>query len=484
VEIIISNMPASNINDLIMIPAYEQAKLVARREVSPVELCEAVIERIEKLDHRIGAFITVASEQALEAARASESRATSDNLLGPLDGVPVGIKDIEATAGIRTTLGSCAFEDTVPDFDSIVVERVRAAGMIVIGKTNTPEIAIHMGTVTDNDVRGPCRNPWDLTRTTAGSSGGSAAAIAADMTQIAIGSDGGGSIRIPASFCGVFGLKPSNGRVPRARGLGRPDPNQFSQSGPMANEVRDAALLLQAISGPHPADPQQQLRSKPPNFTAGIGENLKGLRVGFSSDLGYGAVDPQVLDQVVSGLSTFEMLGANVEESGIILGNDLADSFWKIFGANAYVQYGHLLTEGAGLLTEGVEEVLSRGREIAGHEYATALRTVADLRMKIDALFERFDIFVTPTTSVTAFEPGQRPSEVAGMTVDSAYGVFPFTYIFNMTGHPAASVPCGFVDGLPVGMQIVGRFGDERMVLRASAAFEGARSWRNIRPSL
>jgi Asp-tRNA(Asn)/Glu-tRNA(Gln) amidotransferase A subunit family amidase len=484
VEIIISNMPASNINDLIMIPAYEQAKLVARREVSPVELCEAVIERIEKLDHRIGAFITVASEQALEAARASESRATSDNLLGPLDGVPVGIKDIEATAGIRTTVGSCAFEDTVPDFDSIVVERVRAAGMIVIGKTNTPEIAIHMGTVTDNDVRGPCRNPWDLTRTTAGSSGGSAAAIAADMTQIAIGSDGGGSIRIPASFCGVFGLKPSNGRVPRARGLGRPDPNQFSQSGPMANEVRDAALLLQAISGPHPADPQQQLRSKPPNFTAGIGENLKGLRVGFSSDLGYGAVDPQVLDQVVSGLSTFEMLGANVEESGIILGNDLADSFWKIFGANAYVQYGHLLTEGAGLLTEGVEEVLSRGREIAGHEYATALRTVADLRMKIDALFERFDIFVTPTTSVTAFEPGQRPSEVAGMTVDSAYGVFPFTYIFNMTGHPAASVPCGFVDGLPVGMQIVGRFGDERMVLRASAAFEGARSWRNIRPSL
>jgi len=477
-------MPASNINDLIMIPAYEQAKLVARREVSPVELCEAVIERIEKLDHRIGAFITVASEQALEAARASESRATSDNLLGPLDGVPVGIKDIEATAGIRTTVGSCAFEDTVPDFDSIVVERVRAAGMIVIGKTNTPEIAIHMGTVTDNDVRGPCRNPWDLTRTTAGSSGGSAAAIAADMTQIAIGSDGGGSIRIPASFCGVFGLKPSNGRVPRARGLGRPDPNQFSQSGPMANEVRDAALLLQAISGPHPADPQQQLRSKPPNFTAGIGENLKGLRVGFSSDLGYGAVDPQVLDQVVSGLSTFEMLGANVEESGIILGNDLADSFWKIFGANAYVQYGHLLTEGAGLLTEGVEEVLSRGREIAGHEYATALRTVADLRMKIDALFERFDIFVTPTTSVTAFEPGQRPSEVAGMTVDSAYGVFPFTYIFNMTGHPAASVPCGFVDGLPVGMQIVGRFGDERMVLRASAAFEGARSWRNIRPSL
>lgn len=476
-------MPASNISDLIMIPAYEQSNLVARREVSPVELCEAAIERIEKLDHKVGAFITVASEQALEAARSAESRAISDNLLGPLDGVPIGIKDIEATAGIRTTVGSRVFEDTVPDFDSIVVERVRAAGMVIVGKTNTPEIAIHMGTVTDNNVRGQCRNPWDLNRTTAGSSGGSAAAIAADMTQIGIGSDGGGSIRIPASFCGVFGLKPSNGRVPRARGLGRPDPNQFSQSGPMANDVRDAALLLQAISGPHPEDPQQLLRSKPPNFSAGIGENLRGLRVGFSSDLGYGAVDPQVLEQVISGLSTFEKLGANVEESEIILESDLADSFWKIFGANAYVQYGHLLADHAGLLTEGVEEVLSRGREITGHEYATALRKVADLRMKIDVLFERFDIFVTPTTSVTAFEPGKRPSEVAGMKVDSAYGIFPFTYIFNMTGHPAASVPCGFVDGLPVGMQIAGRLGDERVVLRASAAFEEARPWRNVRPS-
>jgi Asp-tRNA(Asn)/Glu-tRNA(Gln) amidotransferase A subunit family amidase len=483
-EIIVPKMPASNINNLIMIPAYEQAKLVARREVSPVELCEAAIERIEKLDHRIGAFITVASEQALEAARAAESRAISDNLLGPLDGVPIGIKDMEATAGIRTTVGSRVFEKTIPEFDSVVVERVRTAGMVVVGKTNTPEIAIHMDTVTDNDVRGPCRNPWDLIRTTAGSSGGSAAAIAADMTQIAIGSDGGGSIRIPASFCGVFGLKPSNGRVPRARGLGKPDPNQFSQSGPMANDVRDAALLLQAISGPHPADPQQILRSKPPIFSDGIGENLKELCVGFSSDLGYGAVDPQVLDQVTSGVSTFEKLGANVEESEIVLESELADSFWKIFGANAYVQYGHLLAEGTGLLTEGVQEVLSRGREITGHEYATALRVVADLRMKIDALFDRFDVFVTPTTSVTAFEPGKRPSEVAGMTVDSAYGVFPFTYIFNMTGHPAASVPCGFVDGLPVGMQIVGRFGDESTVLKASAAFEQAQPWRNLRPSL
>ncbi|MDA0676385.1 MAG: amidase, partial [Chloroflexi bacterium] len=198
-------------DELIMLPAREQARLIAEREVSPVEICQAALARIEKLDPAIGAFITVAADQAMKAAKAAEIAVMAGDDLGPLHGVPVGIKDIEATAGIRTTVGSRVFEQTVPGFDSVVVERVRAAGAVIIGKTNTPEIAIHMGTVTDNDVRGPCRNPWNLAKTTAGSSGGSAAALAADMCQIAIGSDGGGSIRIPASFCGVFGLKPSNG---------------------------------------------------------------------------------------------------------------------------------------------------------------------------------------------------------------------------------------------------------------------------------
>lgn len=469
---------------LLRLPAREQARLIAKREISPVELCNATLERIDRFDPKIGAFITVANEQALDAARAAETEVASGRLRGPLHGVPIAIKDIEATAGIRTTVGSRVFENTVPDFDSVVVERVRAAGMVIVGKTNTPEIAIHMGTVTDNDVRGPCRNPWDLEKTTAGSSGGSAAALAADMCQVAIGSDGGGSIRIPASFCGVFGLKPSNGRVPRARGLGRPDPNQFSQSGPMSNDVRDSALLLQAIAGPHPEDPQQFIRSQPPDFSAGIGDGIEGLRVGFSPDLGYGAVDQRVLEEVRAGVKALDGAGAIVEEADIMLGYEYADRFWSIFGSNAYVQYGYMLEESPDLLTVGVREVLRRGREIAGHEYAAALRAVNELRIKVDALFERFDILVTPTTSVTAFEPGKRPAEVGGIKVDSAYGVFPFTYIFNMTGHPAASVPCGFVDGLPVGMQIAGRSGDESTVLRASATLEEAMPWCGVRPSV
>ena len=477
-------MTPSAADELILLPAREQARLIAERKVSPVEICEAALARIERLDRHIGAFITVATDQALEAAKAAETAVMAGRELGPLHGVPIGIKDVEATAGIRTTVGSRVFEQTVPGFDSVVVERVRAAGAVIIGKTNTPEIAIHMGTVTDNDVRGPCRNPWNLAKTTAGSSGGSAAALAADMCQIAIGSDGGGSIRIPASFCGVFGLKPSNGRVPRARGLGRPDPNQFAQSGPMTNDVRDAALLLQAISGPHPEDPQQFLRSIPPDFSEGIGDGVRGLRVGFSPDLGYGAIDRQVLDQVRAGLTALEGLGAHAEEATVALGFQYADSFWSVFGANAYVQYGYMLEETPELLTPGVREVLGRGKAISGHEYARALRSVNELRMTVDSLFEQFDLLITPTTSITAFEPGKLPQEVGGVSIDSVYGVFPFTYIFNMTGHPAATVPCGFVDGLPVGMQIAGRIGDESTVLRAAAAFEEAQPWRHIRPSV
>ncbi len=474
-------MPSSGLDEILDGPAREQAQLIAAGDVSPVELCSAALERIEERDPQIGAFITVAREQALDDARRAEARTRTGDLFSPLDGVPIGIKDIEATAGIRTTLGSRRFENNVPDFDSVVVERVRAAGMVIVGKTNTPEIAIHMGTVTDNDVRGPCRNPWNLDRTTAGSSGGSAAALAADMCQISIGSDGGGSIRIPSSFCGVFGLKPTNGRVPRARGLGRSDPNQFSQSGPMTNDVRDAALLLQVIAGPHLEDPQPFLRAPAPEFLSAIGDSVSGLRIGFSPDFGYGAIDPDVLEQVHISLTSLENLGAEVDEAGITLGYEYADRFWSIFGANAYVQYGHLLEESPELLTPGVREVLSRGKAIPGPEYAAALRSVNELRVMVDSLFDRYDVVITPTVSITAFEPGKRPTEVNGVRVDSAYGIFPFTYIFNMTGHPAASVPSGFVDGLPVGLQIAGKFGDEATVLKVAAVLEQARPWRNIR---
>jgi len=468
-------------DELLRMPARRQAELVANRQVSPVELVRSALRRIELLDDSIGAFITVAADQALEAAQRAEQAVMSGDSIGPLHGVPISIKDIEATSGIRTTLGSRVHEDTVPDFDSVVVERVRNSGAVIIGKTNTPEIAIHMDTVTDNEVRGPCRNPWDLSRTTGGSSGGAAAALATDMCQLAVGSDGGGSIRIPASFCGVFGLKPSSGRVPRARGLGQPDPNQFAQSGPMTNDVRDAALLLQTIAGPHPADPQQFNRSDPPQFAAEIEQGVRGMRIGWSPDLGYGAVDQSVLEQVRSGAQLMEDLGAQVFDLDIDLSPNLADHFWNVFGANAFVQFGHMLDDPR--LGDGARKVLEKGRSIAGHQYAASLRAVNELRLQMSTVMSMFNLVVTPTTSITAFRPGQRPQAVDGKKVDSAYGVFPFTYIFNMTGQPAATVPCGFAGGLPVGMQIAGRLGDEASVLRAAAAFEEARPWRGVRPT-
>ncbi|MEX0761395.1 MAG: amidase [Dehalococcoidia bacterium] len=477
-------MRSATARELAFTPAWKQAKMIASRQISPVEVVEAYLERIERIDPVIHAYITVCAEQAMEAARAAEAAVMRGDHLPPLHGVPISLKDIEATLGIRTTLGSRIFADAVPDRDSVVTERVRASGAIIIGKTNTPEIAIHLETVTDNEIIGPCRNPWNVERTTGGSSGGAAAALATGLCAIGVGSDGGGSIRIPASFCGVFGFKPSQGRVPRAGGLGRPDPNQFAQSGPMSNSVRDAALLLDALSGPDPRDPQPYLREAPPDFTAELDRPLRPLRIGWSADMGHGAVDPGVAGQAGEAVKVFESLGHHVEDSGISISPDYSGHFWNVFGANAYVQYGHLLEENAELLGHSARTALERGKAITGYQYARSLRAVDELRLYMDGVMQRFDLLLTPSTSITAFDPANRPEVIAGQKIDSITGFYPFTYPFNMTGQPAATIPCGFVDGLPVGLHIVGRLRDESTVLRAAAAFEEARPWSGSRPDM
>lgn len=470
--------------DLAFTPAWRQAELIVTRKISPVDLVKLYLDRIERIDPTIHAYITVAADQAMDAARHAESKVMRGESLGLLHGVPISLKDIESSRGIRTTMGSLVFKDTVPDRDSVVAERVRAAGAIIVGKTNTPEIAIHLETVTDNLLVGPCRNPWDLTRTTGGSSGGAAAALVTGLCAIAVGSDGGGSIRIPASFCGVFGFKPSQGLVPRAGGLGRPDPNQFSQSGPMSNDVRDAAVLLQALSGPDARDPQPYLRETPPDLVADIGRQPGELRIGWSADLGYGAVDPGVERVCLEAARAFEQLGCRVEDAGVSLRPDLSDHFWNVFGANAYLQYGHLLEEQKELLGVSARTALERGKSIAGFQYAKSLRAVNELRLYMDGVMERYDLLLTPTTSIPAFDPKQRPTRIGGRPVHSITGFYPYTFPFNMTGQPAATIPCGFVDGLPVGLHIVGKFRDDGLVLRAAAAFERARPWSGRRPDI
>ena len=284
--------------DLAFTPAHELAKLVAEKKLSPVELTELYLRRIAELNPKLNAYLTVAADEAMASARAAEQAVADGEVLGPLHGVPVAIKDLEMTAGIRTTFGSLLFDDHVPDSDSGVVERVRSSGAVIIGKTNTPEFG--MSGTTDNRLGDSCRNPWDTTRTSGGSSGGAAAALAVGLCPLATGSDAGGSIRIPGSFCGVYGIKPTLGRVPRFGGVARPSPNPVSQPGPMAMAVRDAAVLLEVLAGPDDRD-VITLREQPPDYLADLDGGVKGLRMAWSPDLGYAAVDPRGGERYVGG---------------------------------------------------------------------------------------------------------------------------------------------------------------------------------------
>ncbi|GIX47296.1 MAG: amidase [Candidatus Tectimicrobiota bacterium] len=467
--------------DLAFTPASVLREWIASKRVSPVELTELYLQRIERLDPQLHAYLTVTHEVAIKQARAAEEAVMAGKPLGPLHGVPLSIKDLEVTKGIRTTLGSLVFKDTVPEVDSIVVERVRQAGAVILGKTNTPEFGLR-GT-TENRLGEACRNPWQPACTAGGSSGGAAAAVAAGLCALATGSDGGGSIRIPASFCGIYGLKPTQGRVPRYGGLGRPVVAQFSQSGPMARTVRDAALLLQVLAGPDPRD-VSCLRQPPPDFLAALEGGVRGLRLGWSPDLGYAAVDPEVAQVAQQAAQVFAELGAQVDAVDVRLEEPFTP-FWTIFSTNAYASYGHLLAEKGELLTSYARDALEFGARVSGADYARALLAVEQLRAQFATLMQTYDLLLTPTTAVPAFPVEQPPATIAGRQVNPLWGYLPFTFPVNMAGHPAASLPCGFsARGLPIGLHLIGRWGDEATVLRASAAFEAARPWAGQRPPL
>ena len=464
--------------DLAFAPAHKQAELIANRELSPVELTELYLRRIEELDPKLNAYLTVTADQTLAQARAAETAVTNGDGLGPLHGVPIAIKDLESTAGIRTTFGSLIFKDHVPDNDSGVVERIRSSGAVILGKTNTPEFGVS-GT-TENRLGDACLNPWDTTRTTGGSSGGAGAALAAGLCSLATGSDAGGSIRIPGSFCGVYGIKPTLGRVPRFGSIARPSPNPVSQAGPMSRDVRDAALLLQVLAGPDERD-VITLREQPPDYLTELDGGVRGLRIAWSPDLGYATVDPEVVRMTSEAARLFEELGAVVEEPALKL-DDPYERLRPIGGANSYASYGHFLEERPNELTDYTRESLEEGKQVTGAEYARALRHLEELRFQLSVLMESYDLLLNPTMAVAAFPVGQRPS-IGGSDVDPDRAFNPFNLVFNMTQQPAATVPCGFTsEGLPVGLHIVGRWGDEATVLRASAAFEQVRPWADKRP--
>jgi aspartyl-tRNA(Asn)/glutamyl-tRNA(Gln) amidotransferase subunit A len=463
--------------DLCYLPATDLAAAIRTKQVSPVEVVNTILARIEQLNPRLNAFCLVTADAARQAAQAAERAVMRGEALGPLHGVPVSIKDLVITQGVRTMRGSQLYEHDVPSEDAPVVERLKAAGAIILGKTTTPEFGFKG--VTDSPVTGITRNPWHLERTPGGSSGGAGVAVATGMGPLAVGTDGGGSIRIPSSFCGIYGLKPHVGRVPvyPASAIG-----DISHAGPMTRTVRDAASMLNAIAGADDRD-RLSLPTNHPDYLQAVEGDIHGLRVAWSADLGFAIVDPQVKQITAAAVATFSELGCYVEEI-----NPDFDNPGELFQYSFYVNISAMLQDYPGYERQIDPQLLANIAEVkgvSGHDYARAILRRSAIYDKIRRLFVTYDVLLCPTVAVPPFDVGiEGPTQIAGRAVDRRTWIA-MTPLFNLTGQPAATVPCGFTsDGLPIGLQIVGRRFDEATVLRASAAFEAIRPWAQKRPPL
>ncbi len=475
-------------NDICSMDAVTLAAEVRSGKLSPVEVAEAVIGRMEALDPLLHAFCTPTPELALAQARLVEKSISSGKDVGPLAGVPVGIKDLVCTKGIRTVSGSYAYLDFVPDEDDIVVERLRNAGAVLLGKTNVPEFG-YSG-VGHNPVFPATRNPWNLDRTSGGSSAGSAAAVATGMVPLAIGSDGGGSVRIPASFCGLFGMKASMGRVPLYPGTkderypGVSSWESLEHIGPISRTVSDAALMLSVISGPDPRD-RFSLPSASFDWMEILDGGIAGARVAYSADWGYAAVDPEVRRLVGRAVGVFESeLGCLVETADPGWESPY-EAFWATVANETDLRGMRRLvdTVGEDRISPHLLEFLRR--EWTAEQFTDALMVRKAVNNRMWRFMEKYDLLLTPTLAVPPFEIGiQGPTVIDGQEVGSTEWLN-FTFPLNFTGQPAASVPAGFTgDGLPIGLQIVGRHLDDAMVLRAARAYEIAAPWADVWPSV
>jgi len=468
-------------DELAFTAATDLLELISTKQVSPVELTELYFNRIDRLDVQLNSFLLLNRDDAIKSAKAAEDAVIRGDELGPLHGLPIPIKDTQMTAGVRTTSGSLVYLDRIPERNAAVVERVLGAGAIMLGKTNLPEFAL-VGTC-ENRLGAPGRNPWNLDRTPGGSSGGAAAAVAAFLCPVAQGSDGGGSLRIPANFCGIYAIKPTHGRVSHYSGLsGDPMPNLFAQNGPLARTVRDAALLLQVMAGHDPRDPIS-LRTTPPDFIAAIDKDIQGLRIAWSPDFGFADVHPEVAEVTSKAAWGFDELGCHVEESDLLL-DEPYDSFGPIQAAHSYNHFGGYLKTHRDQLTEFATFFIEMGARVTTTDYVKALGRVDVLKAKMTALFEEYDLLLSPTSCFPAFPNETFPGSIRGdSTYPEQYWNGAFTLPINTIGHPAATIPAGFSsDRLPIGLHIVGRLGDEETVLAASAAFERARPWIQHRP--
>ncbi|MEX2147897.1 MAG: amidase [Candidatus Rokuibacteriota bacterium] len=466
--------------ELVWRSALECAALIRSKQLSPVELTEAILSRIARLNPALNAFCLVTADVARNAAREAEIAVMKGEPLGPLHGVPVSLKDVLYTRGIRTTGGSRLFADLVPEQDAVPVGRLKAAGAVILGKTNTSEFG-HKA-LTDNPMFGRTHNPWNLECTPGGSSGGAAAAVASGLGALALGSDGGGSVRIPAAFCGVFGFKPSYGRVPQYPGF--PGWDHVSHVGPITRTVRDAAALLDVIAGGDDRD-RASLPDDAGSYVESCAQPVEGLHVAWTPDLGYAAVDERVLEACQNAAAEFEeSLGCHVEVVNPAWENPEED-FSTMIAAQFYAAWSDSLPHSEAAMDPSLVKLVRRGGGISARDYIRAVGRVEAYWQEVRTFLERFDLLLTPTAAVPPFVAAARPPrEIAGREVP-VLGWMPFTYPFNLTGQPAASVPAGWTpEGLPVGLQIVGRRHADRTVLAAAAAVAAACPWADRCPPL
>jgi amidase len=457
------------VSELHYLSATELAHLIRTRQVSAVEVVQACLGRIEEVNPRVNAIVTLVAEQALEAAKAADAR---EEPAGPLHGLPVAHKDLVDTAGIRTTYGSPLFAGNVPDQDDLIVRRLRAAGAITVGKTNTPEFGT--GSHTVNEVFGATRNPYDLSKSAGGSSGGAAAALATGMVPLADGSDMGGSLRNPASFCNVVGLRPTPGRVPVVS-----DVNAWytlSVLGPMARTVEDVTLMFGAIAGFDRRSPYaiKEIFAPEPE------EGVAGMRVAWSPDLGGLPVDPRTAAVTAAAPAMFERLGARVEQVELDL-SEAEDAFRTYRAWNYALSFGDL--DGLGPNTAWNVE---QGRKVTGADLARAEQARSRLYQRMAAFFDTYDVLITVVSQVPPF-PVEHPHvrEINGQELPDYLAWMRSAYWISVLHAPAASVPAGFTpDGLPVGVQIVGRPFEDARVLRVARAFEQATGHGLRRPPL
>jgi len=469
----------SQLHDL---PALEQAAAIRRREVSPVELVEHYLDRIDRLDAQVGAFVTVTADAARAAALEAEAATGRDGAaLPPLHGVPTAIKDLNLTAGVRTTFGSAVCADFVPTVDDFVVEKLRAAGTISLGKTNTPEFGLPC--YTEPEVAPPARTPWDLSRSAGGSSGGAGAAVAAGLIPFAQGSDGGGSVRIPASACGLFGIKVSRGRV--SNGPMRGDVNGLGWMGPLARTVRDAAAMLDAMAGPMTGDPHWAPPPAEP-FSAYAGREPGRLRIGRyrTPVIAEADVHPDCVAAYDEASDLLESLGHSVEDVDPPFSAALTPTFAKLWSVGAATVPVDPADEAR--LRPLTRHLRAHGRRLSGVDYALAIGALQSAARAAVTATAPYDAVLTPTLAQPPALVGSlRNDEDPAADFAGQAAFTPFTAPYNMTGQPAVSLPLHWsAAGLPIGVMLVGRPADEATLIALSAQLEAALPWVDRRPAM